>query len=179
MLILRIPTTLEDIANAKKNLRKQALSVENLDVNHDHYTKKELDYQNIHYKEIITDLDDHGKYTTLNSYQNADSHTYQNIDSKGQSRHCKSQTPSSRSVLDIANGTSDINIQHNINLNQNDADDDGLYEVCSSQNQTPIMINPQELRAQSKKIYMNASYNTDFVSHCKFYIFVNAIRANT
>ena len=160
---------MEYIANAKKNLRKQAFSVENLDVNYDHYCKKEQEYQNIHFKEIITNLDEREKYTNANNYQNVDPHTYQNINRFGQPRHCKSKIRSSSSTLDIASGISNIGLQQNKNIEQNGTADDGLYEVCSSpynynEIQSRISINPQELRAQTPLIHMNSSNNTDFVS---------------
>ena len=77
--ILRIPDTLEDIANSKKNLRRQAFSVENIDVNYENYSKKDQDYQNFPLADLLKDSNDYSNFNEPIDYQNVEYHTYQNV----------------------------------------------------------------------------------------------------
>ena len=160
LLILRIPATLEDIANAKKNLRRQAFSVENIDTNYENCTKIE-DYQNI----IFTHKHLDKKPKEMVDYQNVDFHTYQNIHKNKPTKDSTTIVHSHHNDSNNKSSFTELEGLRNININRNAIEDDGLYELYNSKNifhedRSYNSLNPTKLRVQAKKIYLDSSDNT-------------------
>ena len=172
--ILRIPDTLEDIANSKKNLRRQAFSVENIDVNYENYSKKDQDYQNFPLADLLKDSNGYSNFNEPIDYQNVEYHTYQNVHKNLVSQVSKT---SAKNSLDNENSIIELELPLNSNLKQNSTDDDGLYELCNSQyspdqSQALMTISSQELRAKTKTIFTNSSYHTKNKNNSKLILII-------
>ena len=172
--ILRIPDTLEDIANSKKNLRRQAFSVENIDVNYENYSKKDQDYQNVPLADLLKESNDYSNFNEPIDYQNVEYHTYQNVHKNLVSRVSKA---SANNSLDNKKSIIESELPLNSNLKQSCTEDDGLYELCNSQysldqSQALMTISSQELRAKTKTIFTNSSYDTKNKNNSKFIVIV-------
>ena len=172
--ILRIPDTLEDIANSKKNLRRQAFSVENIDVNYENYSKKDQDYQNVPLADLLKESNDYSNFNEPIDYQNVEYHTYQNVHKNLVSRVSKA---SANNSLDNKDSIIESELPLNSNLKQSCTEDDGLYELCNSQysldqSQALMTISSQELRAKTKTIFTNSSYDTKNKNNSKFIVIV-------
>ena len=163
---------MEDIANAKKGLRRQAFSVENIDANYENYPKNGQDYQNIPFLNMLRDTNIHEQYNDAVDYQNIDIHTYQNVHKNLQIKEKASNIVSHSNVQNNERSISKLDNSHNICIKQNVTEEDGLYESYNTQyaynqNRSHASIKSQGIRNQAKQTDVNYSHNTVFENKSK------------
>ena len=140
-------------------MRRQAFSVENIDTNYENYTKKD-DYQNI----LFTHKHVDEKLKDIVDYQNVDFHTYQNVHKNKPTKDTTAIVHTYDNDLNNKSSLTELEGLKNIIINRNVIEDDGLYELYNSKNiyhedRSYNSLNPQKLRVQAKRIYLDLSNN--------------------